>query len=108
MLSKILPNVGQSRKEHWGDITEQAVYRAEARNPELVLLYCMAVTSDLDVDRGRPSSWSGSIDIMSYGKARNQRLFIISAGNVPTNIIQTIQKGIRFFQFKIQRNHGMH
>lgn len=94
---KILPNVGQSRKEHWGDITEQAVYRAETRNPDLVLLYCMAVTSDLDVDRGRPSSWSGSIDIMSYGKARNQRLFIISAGNVPNEYYSNYPKGNQIF-----------
>ncbi|MDD3320768.1 MAG: S8 family peptidase [Paludibacter sp.] len=94
---KILPNVGQSRKEHWGDITEQAVYRAEARNPEQVLLFCMAVTSKTDVDKGRPSSWSGAIDIMSYGKARNQRLFIISAGNVPSEYWSNYPKGNQLF-----------
>lgn len=81
---KILPSVGSSEKEHWGDITEQAVYRAEVKNPEGILLYCLAITSDLDVDKGRPSSWSGAIDIMSYGgNAMKQRLFIVSAGNVP-------------------------
>lgn len=94
---KILPNVGQSEKEHWGDITEQAVYRAEARNPELILLYCMAVTSDSDVDKGRPSSWSGSVDIMSYGKARFQRLFIISAGNVPSEYWSNYPNSNRLF-----------
>lgn len=80
---KILPNIGQSEKEHWGYITDQAVYRAETKNPEKVLLYCLAITSAKDIDKGRPSSWSGSIDTMSYGSAKSKRLFIVSGGNVP-------------------------
>ena len=79
---KILPNRGRSIKEHWGDITEQAIYRAEAINVERVLLYCMAVTSDSDVDKGRPSSWSGSIDRMSFGEGNRKRLIIVSGGNI--------------------------
>lgn len=79
---KILPNRGESLKELWGDITEQAIYRAEAINVERVLLYCMAVTSDIDVDRGRPSSWSGTIDRMSFGIGNKKRLIIVSGGNI--------------------------
>lgn len=79
---KILPNRGETIKELWGDITEQAIYRAEAVNVERVLLYCLAVTSDIDVDRGRPSSWSGSIDRMSFGLGNKKRLIIISGGNI--------------------------
>lgn len=94
---KILPNIGQAEKEHWGDITDQAVYRAEAQNPEKVLLFCLAITSAEDIDKGRPSSWSGSIDIMSYGKARNQRLFIISAGNVSSEYWSNYPNSNRLF-----------
>lgn len=79
---KILPRRGQSPVEHWGAYTEEAVYRSEVQNPEKVLLYCMAVTSPSDVDRGKPSSWSGTVDRVSFGDGRNQRLFIVSGGNV--------------------------
>jgi hypothetical protein len=80
---KILPRLGQSEPQHWGDYTEQAIYRAESVNTEKVLLFCMAVTSSVDVDRGKPSSWSGAIDSMCFGNDENiKRLFIISGGNV--------------------------
>lgn len=94
---KILPNRGQSDKENWGDFTEQAVYLSEAQNPDKVLLYCLAVTSDADVDRGRPSSWSGTIDRISFGENRNQKLFIISGGNVPEHYWLNYPEGNKLF-----------
>ncbi len=78
---KILPNQGQSPRELWGDITSQGISIAEIQNPNMVLVYCMAVTSTDDVDRGRPSSWSGMIDNLAYNHGEGQRLIIISAGN---------------------------
>ncbi|MBN8684595.1 MAG: S8 family peptidase [Chitinophagales bacterium] len=79
---KILPNQGKSTLELWGDITSQGVSIAEIRNPNMVLVYCMAVTSPEDTNRGRPSSWSGAVDNLAYGEGKNQRLIIVSAGNV--------------------------
>ncbi len=81
---KILPrpNQQQTPKELWGDITIQGVARAEIQNPNMVLVYCMAVTSTEDTDKGRPSSWSGAIDNLAYGAGENQRLIIVSAGNI--------------------------
>lgn len=79
---KILPNQGQNPRELWGDITSQGISIAEIQNPNMVLVYCMAVTSQEDTDRGRPSSWSGAIDNLAYGEGENQRLIIVSAGNV--------------------------
>jgi hypothetical protein len=79
---KILPHRGNTPKELWGDVTHQAVLRAEIQNPEKVLLYCMAVTASDDVDRGKPSSWSGTVDKVSFGDKDTKRLFIISGGNV--------------------------
>ncbi|MDN4165983.1 S8 family peptidase [Cytophagales bacterium LB-30] len=81
---KILPrpNQAQTPRELWGDITTQGIARAEIQNPNMVLIYCMSVTSLEDTDRGRPSSWSGAIDNLAFGEGENQRLIIISAGNI--------------------------
>lgn len=81
---KILPPPTQegTPKELWGDITAQGIYKAEIQNPEKLVLYCMAVSSEAEVEEGRPSSWSGSIDKLTYGEGENQRLIIISAGNI--------------------------
>jgi len=80
---KILPPLsqGSTPKELWGDITQQGVARAEIKNPNITLIYCMAVTSLDDVNKGRPSSWSGAIDNIAYGEEDNKRLIIISVGN---------------------------
>lgn len=81
---KILPPANQSETpiELWGDITSQGISEAEIQNPEKVLLYCMAVTSKNDIERGRPSSWSGAVDSLAYGDGESQLLIIISAGNL--------------------------
>ena len=79
---KILPNQGQNPRELWGDVTSQGISIAEIQNPNMVLVYCMAITSSEDTDRGRPSSWSGAVDNLAYGEGENQRLIIVSAGNV--------------------------
>jgi hypothetical protein len=81
---KILPPPAgqQTPRELWGDVTAQGISRAEIQNPGLRLIYCMAVTSKEDVNMGRPSSWSGAIDNLAFGEGENQRLIIISAGNI--------------------------
>lgn len=81
---KILPPPTQetTRKELWGDITAQGIARAEIQNPEMILIYCLSVTSKQDAEQGRPSSWSGAIDNLAYNDGENQRLIIISAGNI--------------------------
>jgi hypothetical protein len=81
---KILPPPSQdgTPKELWGDITAQGIARAEIQNPNMVLIYCMAVTSPEDIDKGRPSSWSGAIDNLTFGDGNLTKLVIISAGNI--------------------------
>lgn len=81
---KILPPSTQeaTAKELWGDVTAQGIARAEIQNPEMILIYCMSVTSKQDAEQGRPSSWSGAIDNLAYGDGENQKLIIISAGNI--------------------------
>lgn len=82
---KILPrpHQKQTRPELWGDITKQGIARAEEiQNPEMILVYCLSVTSEEDSNRGRPSSWSGAVDNLAYGEGENPRLIIVSAGNI--------------------------
>lgn len=81
---KILPRPNQSQtpKELWGDITSRGISIAEIQNPNMALIYCMSVTSKEDVNMGRPSSWSGAVDNLAFGEGENQRLIIISAGNI--------------------------
>ena len=81
---KILPphNVEATPKELWGDKTQQAISRAEIQNRDITLIYCMAVTSPDDTERGRPSSWSGALDNITFGEEKNKKLIIVSAGNL--------------------------
>ncbi|MCB0539099.1 MAG: S8 family peptidase [Bacteroidetes bacterium] len=81
---KILPRPHQegTQRELWGDITAQGISRAEIQNPDMILIYCMPVTSTEDVNMGRPSSWSGAVDNLAYSEGENQRLIIVSAGNI--------------------------
>ena len=67
---KILPrpNQAQTPKELWGDVTAQGIARAEIQNPNIVLIYCMSITSQEDTDKGRPSSWSGAVDNLAFGE----------------------------------------
>lgn len=79
---KILPNTGQNAdKKLYGAITRESISRVEI-NRDKQRIYCMAVTTNDDLDRGKPSSWSASIDAISSGyEDEQQRLIILSAGN---------------------------
>ena len=81
---KILPppTAAETPKELWGYMTAQGISRAEIQNPQKVLLFCLAVTSTTGMEQGRPSSWSGEIDNLAFGDSDNQRLIVVSAGNI--------------------------
>lgn len=81
---KILPrpNQQQTNIELWGDITIQGISRAEINDPDSNFVFCLSVTANEDTYNGRPSSWSGAIDNLAFGDGENQRLIIISAGNM--------------------------
>jgi len=81
---KILPrpNQEETKEEHWGFITSQAISRAEIQNRNHSIIYCLSVTALIGSDKGRPSSWSGAIDNLAFGEGENQRLIIVSAGNI--------------------------
>jgi hypothetical protein len=71
----------------FGAVTAECVSRAEITAPHRPRAICMAVTSDFEVRRGRPSSWSATVDRLCFGDESARRLFLISAGNIaPANI----------------------
>ncbi len=82
--AKILPPPPEIHpKRLWGYFTSQGVSRAHIQNPERLRIVCMAITSDEERTRGRPTSWSGLIDEMASGYCDEiRRLIILSAGNV--------------------------
>lgn len=98
---KILPNDADKTKDEYkslfyGQVTQQAVYRVEAKNPNFSRIVCMAVSATESLD-GLPDDWSSAVDQLAYGDEEgnlgvedaepqnrdlSKRLVIISAGNV--------------------------
>ena len=79
---KILPDRGANDPDLYGHITATAISRAEVNAPERPRAICLATTSGGDHWRGRPSSWSASLDNLAYGNGTDQRLIVVSAGNI--------------------------
>lgn len=82
--AKILPPPPATNlKRLWGYMTAQGISRAEIQAPGRRRVSCMAITSIDDRDRGRPSSWSATLDGLSSGyEDDTHRLIVVSAGNV--------------------------
>jgi hypothetical protein len=83
---KILPRRGQNPPELYGAITAIGVIKVEEQAPRRLRTFCMAVTSDVVLGRGRPSSWSATIDQLAYANGADRRLFVLAAGNLRENV----------------------
>jgi hypothetical protein len=83
---KILPPVGQNEPRLYGAITREGIARVEAQAPQRRRVFCMAVTSDVGLGRGRPSSWSSAVDQLCYGGGHSRRLMVLAAGNLRGDI----------------------
>jgi len=59
---KILRGHGDNEGESYGAITAEAVARVEITDTQRRRVFAMAVSSTVDRDRGRPSSWSAEVD----------------------------------------------
>lgn len=70
---KLLPYNNANPKESWGYLTEQAVSVSDVISPRKNICYCMAITAE-DCEYGKPSSWSGAIDTISYNGGNNGKL----------------------------------
>lgn len=82
---KILPPPPHTNDPQlYGSITQQAVYRVEVEEPSASRTHLMAVTAIDGRERGRPSSWSATVDRLAYGPDDEpERLWVLSAGNCP-------------------------
>ncbi len=82
--AKILPPPPATNpRELWGYMMTQGISRAEIQAPERKRIICMAVTSRDSRERGRPSSWSATVDEITAGYMDDKRrLVIICGGNV--------------------------
>jgi Subtilase family len=79
---KILPPAGQNRPELYGAITETGMGLAEEGSPGRRRTFCMAVSSEIGLGRGRPSSWSAAVDKLCYNGGALPRLLVLAAGNL--------------------------
>lgn len=82
--AKILPPPPEiNPKKLWGFVTAQGISRAEIQAPERKRVVCLAVSTTDHRDRGKPSSWSGELDVLASGYTGDKkRLIVVSAGNV--------------------------
>ncbi|CAH1648115.1 S8 family peptidase [Chelatococcus asaccharovorans] len=71
--------------ELYGAITAEAIARAELQAPHRRRAIALAVTS-ANPARGRPSSWSASIDQLCF-EEEQRRLIILSAGNIGDDLM---------------------
>lgn len=97
---KLLPPHGQNDPKFYGYLTSQAASRVEINTRGRKHVFCLAVTSEDGLARGRPTSWSAALDALASGQDIGQlapgatasdnghesdaekRLLIVSAGNV--------------------------
>ena len=79
---KIKPPAGENPPRLYGDITADAIARAEIQSPLRKRIVCMAVSATDFRDRGRPSSWSARIDSLCAGADdETRRVIVVAAGN---------------------------
>lgn len=94
---KIWPNEGENPPHLYGPVCLEAVSRVEVQHAGRRRTFAMMTTSS-GSNIGEPSEWSATIDQLAFGRApleigadaqddegdfRVQRLFVLSAGNVP-------------------------
>jgi Subtilase family len=83
---KLLDADGGNQGELYGALTREAIARAEVAAPQRPRSICMAVTAKEDRDRGKPSSWSATIDALASGaEDERRRLILVCAGNTDPN-----------------------
>lgn len=81
---KILHHLHPTNPDFYGVITEEAIARAEVINFTPERLFCLAVSADNVPHKGKPSSWSATLDKSAFGEEDWKRLILVSGGNIPS------------------------
>lgn len=82
---KLINNHNPHDPELYGAVTLEAVNTPIVSAPFRPRIYCMAVTDKDQAYYGRPSSWSASLDKITFGiedENLEKQLFFVSSGNV--------------------------
>ena len=82
---KLINNRDPHDPELYGAVTIEAVNTPIVSSPFRPRIYCMAVTDKDQAYYGRPSSWSASLDKITFGNEDEnleKQLFFVSGGNV--------------------------
>lgn len=82
---KIIHPTQSTDPELYGKVTAEAIASATILNPINKRIVCLAITSKDEHHKGRPSSWSASIDKIIFGnidEENNTTLTLISSGNL--------------------------
>ena len=81
---KLLRHDNDNEGKLYGDLTREAIARAEVGAPQRKRVICMAVSATDGRERGKPSTWSAAIDSLASGwEDGTRRLIVLSAGNDP-------------------------
>jgi hypothetical protein len=90
---KIVEAGQPNRPELYGHITQEGVARGVIIHPQNMRVVCMAVTSEDQNHKGRPTSWSSAVDQIvfnSISPESSNTLFFVSSGNLsPTDLINS-------------------
>lgn len=82
---KLINNSDPHDPELYGAVTLEAINTPIVSAPFRQRIYCMAVTDKDQAYYGRPSSWSASLDKITFGNEEEnleKQLFFVSGGNV--------------------------
>lgn len=80
---KILRSNGDNAGELYGALTREAMSRPVVSKPLVNRMFCLALGSKEDRQRGRPSAWSAAVDRLTSGaEDADRRLVVLAAGNV--------------------------
>ncbi len=81
---KFIPSTGQNEPDLYGEVTKEAVARAEIAKPDRRRVIVTTVTAQ-ESPGGEATSWSAAVDQLcsGYGEEdRTRRLVVLAAGNV--------------------------
>ena len=91
---KLLRHSGDNEGEPLGAITSDGVSLPEIENYARKRVFSMALASTDGRDRGKPSSWSSTLDSLAcdyLGDNQNPRLFTICAGNTGDDLTELLE-----------------